>query len=140
MIGNGFVEPFDSGVRNSVNDETSLWRQVHPKWVQEGEITSQTFTPTHKDKGKLSVYDGDQINAEDAWTHYVERLGWDSAGVVSVSVGDCIRESLDVAVDPTLFPEHVLIDFNAHTSKNKRKTIGKKLTSIARERGWVYVP
>ena len=91
-------------------------------------------------RASFQFIDGDQINAEDAWTHYVERLGWDSAGVVSVSVGDCIRESLDVAVDPTLFPEHVLIDFNAHTSKNKRKTIGKKLTSIARERGWVYVP
>ena len=41
--------------------ETLLHRMVHPTWLQNGLPTSQTFRPTPKDAGRLSVYDGSQI-------------------------------------------------------------------------------
>ena len=52
-----------------MNNETLLLRQIHPSFIQAGHITSQAFRPTPKDQNKLSVYDGDQISAEDAWQH-----------------------------------------------------------------------
>ena len=52
------------------NEEQTLHRQVHPSWVQEGRITSQAFSPTPKDAGLLSVYDGKQIAAEGSFNHY----------------------------------------------------------------------
>jgi len=36
---------------------------------QESRPTSQTFKPTPKDEGKLSLYDGDNISAENAFHH-----------------------------------------------------------------------
>ena len=43
------------------------FRQVNPRFVREGRITSQVFRPTPKDKKLLSVYDGDLITARDAY-------------------------------------------------------------------------
>jgi hypothetical protein len=44
-----------------MNPETLLYRHVNQDWVQQGVPSSQTFRPTQKDHGKLSVYDGDII-------------------------------------------------------------------------------
>jgi hypothetical protein len=63
-----------------VTDETVLFRQIHPIFVQNDRVTSQAFRPTQKDEGKLSVYDGDMISSEDSWKHHTG-LGLESAGV-----------------------------------------------------------
>lgn len=61
--------------------ETILLRQAHPRFM-EGEFpTSQVFYPFPKDDGKLSVYDGDQITAENAHRHYTQVLGNESHSV-----------------------------------------------------------
>ena len=65
-----------------MTDDTLLLRQVNPAWIQDGRITSQVFRPTPKDSKRLSVYDGDQISAEDAWSHYVRELELESVGVL----------------------------------------------------------
>ena len=63
---------------------TLLLRHVHPNWIREGRITSQVFSPTPKDKKRLSVYDGDLMTAEEAYVHYTQQLGLPSLGVMAV--------------------------------------------------------
>lgn len=134
---------FESGASSRVNEDTCLWRQVHPCFVRENQITSQVFTPTPKDEGRLSVYDGEQIDAEQSWKHYTtptdDRPGYPSIGVVAVTVGECEAQGTVVAPDPETFPEHVLVDFTSLVNA-RRKSVAKELSKIARERGWKYRP
>ena len=120
-----------------MTDDTLLLRQVNPAWIQDGRITSQVFRPTPKDLKRLSVYDGDQISAEDAWSHYVKKLRLSSGGVVAVTVAECEEQDLPVAPDPVPFPEHVVIKFDDHTN-SQIKTKAKLLTQAAETRGWQY--
>lgn len=117
--------------------ETVLIRQIHPSFVQDGRPTSQAFHPTPKDKGELSVYDGDQIDAEPAWRHYMEALGHASAGAMGLLVAECDEIDLDVRPDPKPFPEHAVIDFTSISSKHRR-TKAKQLKAKAIERDWLY--
>ena len=58
-----------------MNPETLLDRHVNQSWVQQGVPSSQTFRPTQKDNGKLSVYDGDIIvSAEAVYEHWTKHL------------------------------------------------------------------
>ena len=67
---------------------TRLLRQIHPSFVQAGFVTSQAFRPTPKDESKLSVYDGDRITPEAAYTHYTTVWELASAGVLAVTVDE----------------------------------------------------
>lgn len=116
---------------------TLLHRQVNPVWVQAGRITSQVFKPTPKDEKRLSVYDGDQITAEDAWGHFTGSLGHSSVGVVAVTVGECAQQELPAEPDSTPFPEHVLIRFD-DCSKSQIEKKAKHLKKAAETRGWQY--
>ena len=120
-----------------MSPETVILRQVHPKFIQNGVVTSQAFRPTPKDKGKLSAYDGDQIGAESAWQHYANELGYDSHGVMGVLLALCASLDLSVNPDPSPFPEHVLIDFTAFERRQIEKK-SKKLKAMALKRGWKY--
>ena len=120
-----------------MNTDTILFRQVHPSFIQAGRITSQVFEPTPKDEGKLSVYDGDQIDAEGSYLHYT--LEHESSGVMGVSHSECTSLDLDVVADPRPFPEHVLIDFSKF-GKSGIKKKAKKLKSFALKREWQYQP
>ncbi len=122
-----------------MNAGTKLHRQVHPSWVQEGRVTSLAFKPTPKDGDCLSVYDGDQIDAEAAWQHYVETLSLESIGVLAVTVSECEALELTVTPDPDPFPEHVCIDFCGLT-KGQIEKKAKILNSKAHSRGWQYSP
>lgn len=117
--------------------ETLLFRQVNPHWIREGRVTSQAFRPTTKDEGRLSVYDGDQLTAEQAYVHYTSRLGLASAGVLAVSVEECGQQGLPVTPDPDPFPEHVVIDFSNCTNTETR-TKAQHLTRAAVHRGWQF--
>lgn len=120
-----------------MNDDTHLLRQVNPSWIQQGRVTSQLFKPTPKDKGQVSVYDGEQITPEAAWQHYTNASRLKSVGVKAVTVNECEEHELCVVPDPKAFPEHVLIDFG-ELSKNQMEKKAKKLTRLAVERGWLY--
>jgi hypothetical protein len=121
-----------------MTDATLLLRQVHSSWVQEGRVTSQAFKPTPKDEGRLSVYDGDQIEAEASWRHFTSTLQRSSVGVLGITVGEFRAESLSVIPDPDTFPEHVLVDYRGHTAGQVEKK-SKRLRSIATERGWQFL-
>ena len=120
-----------------MNANTLLSRQVHPAWEQQNRVTSQVFHPSTKDKGCLSVYDGDLIAPVDSWEHYSRVLGWQSVGVVAVTVAEC--EPLPGVPDPTAFLEHVLIDFRG-LSNNKARLAAQNLRNYAETRGWLFRP
>ncbi len=120
-----------------MTDDTLLLRQVNPAWIQAGRITSQVFRPTPKDSKCLSVYDGDQISAEDAWHHYCKNPRVSSIGVMAVTVSECDKQDLPVTPDPAPFPEHVVIEFDGY-SNSQIKTKAKLLTQVSEARGWQY--
>lgn len=122
-----------------MNDDTLLHRQVHPSWIQQGRVTSQAFKPTPKDNHKVSVYDGDLVDARGSWRHFTGELGCESAGVLAVSVLECCEQQLNAYPDPEPFPEHAVIDFTGHAENQIRKK-AKSLRSFAQQRGWQFVP
>ena len=142
-MGVGICANPEPKVNGRVNSRTLLWRQVIPGFIREGRITSQLFTPSRMDDKKVSVYDGDQITAEESWRHYttpkLEKKPCESAGVMAVTIGECYSEGILAIPDPGTFLEHVLLDFTALSNK-VRIDKGKILTDIAKERGWVYCP
>lgn len=121
-----------------VKPETELYRQVSRSWLgEDGEPTSQAFKPTKKDEGLLSVYDGDKIKEEDAWDHYTQVLGLNSAGILRVSCGECQQIDLQVRPDPKPHPAHAVIDFSGF-SRNAIQKKAKALLGFALERAWRY--
>ena len=122
-----------------MDNETLLYRQVHPDYVQTEYFSSQVFKPTAKDEKQLSVYDGDQISAEAAWLHFSEELNYDSAGVVAVTVEECSSLDLSVISTPDAFPEHVVIDFSG-LSRGAIRRAAQQLQELAERRGWQYRP
>ena len=121
-----------------MNDDTLLFRQVHPDFIDGGEPTTQAFKGNSNSQDRLSVYDGDKITAEDSWRHYVGSLKKRSAGVVAVTVGECRAAKLNIRPDSSSeFPEHVLIELGEMT-RGERKNVAADLTDIAKKRGWRY--
>lgn len=120
--------------------ETLLLRQVHPDFIPEAQLTSQAFMPFPKDKGKLSVYDGDQISPQDSYKHYTEILGNKAAGVWGVTCAEVSTVGLASAPDPLEnFPSHAVVDFTALPEKSFRK-LAKRLKSAAVARGCLHAP
>jgi hypothetical protein len=122
------------------DDEQTLHRQVHPSWVQDGRITSQAFSPTPKDAGLLSVYDGKQIAAEPSFIHYTTVQKLAAVGTVSVTVGETAAVGMPWRLDPEPFPEHAVIDFTGLPTAGKIKAKAQALAERARQRGWTYTP
>ena len=120
-----------------MNATTLLHRQVNPAWIQLGRVTSQAFKPTAKDNRRLSVYDGDKINAADAWQHYTGSLCFSSAGVISVRVDECQSLELASESDPIPFPEHAVIIFGEFSNAETEKK-AKQLRAFALARGWQF--
>jgi hypothetical protein len=116
---------------------TLLHRQVNPSWVQQGRVTSQVFKPTTKDNRRLSVYDGDQVTAFQAWLHYTMELGFASVGVLAVAVLECTDLDLAVEPDPEPFPSHAIIRFDACTPSQIEKK-AKRLKAASEARGWQH--
>jgi hypothetical protein len=120
-----------------MTDDTELLRQVHPTFIQMDRVSSQAFEPTAKDNNRLSVYDGDQVNPEDAWNHFCAQPNCQSAGVLAVTVNECKGLGLTAEADPEPFPEHAVIDFG-ETAKNQVKKKARSLREIALARGWRF--
>lgn len=119
---------------------TLLLRQVHPKFVQNGQILDLAFRPFPKDEGLLSVYDGDMITAEDSFKHYTGSLNRKSSGVWAVTVSEAQDCALQVRPDVEgFFPEHAVIDFTGHLEK-EQKAKSKILASKAAARGFLFKP
>lgn len=135
----GVGNPQQTDDRQRMNDDTLLYRQVHPSWIVDDNVSWQTFRPTPKDEGLLSVYDGDKIDPEAAWNHYRSELGLTSEGVLGVSVAECNDLQLPARPDPAPYPEHAVIDFTG-LSRSQTKRKAGRLKVAANERGWLFRP
>jgi hypothetical protein len=121
-----------------VTEKTQLLRQVHPNFIQNGEVGVLAFRPNQNDNGHLSVYDGDQITPERSHAHYTEVQKLRSAGVLAVTVAECNSESLPSMLSPLPnFIEHAHIDFSGCDKKQLRDK-SKALLAFAVERKWLF--
>lgn len=117
---------------------TALLRQVHPNFYPNQELSSQAFYPFPKDHNLLSVYDGDQISAADAYQHYTAQLHLASCGVWGVSCNEVTELGLTSRSDPLEeSPAHAVIDFAGKPDKECRK-LAKKLRALALARGCLH--
>lgn len=128
-----------------MTDTTLLHRQVHPAFVQGDHvsdqvftITSQVFKPTKKDKGELSVYNGDKFSAEESFNHFISNPDFKSKGVVSVTKEECEEIYLSVTENNIPFDGHSYIDFNGLSPKQISKK-AKLLKSRAISRNWQFI-
>lgn len=122
-----------------MTDDTLLHRQVHRIWVRLGEPISQTFEPTAKDAGCLSLYDGDRIDGEGAWLRYTEDRAFPSVGVISVTPSECRRAGVRAIADGQPYPEQVTVAFEG-LSRRETQTAASTLATAARARGRQYGP
>lgn len=121
-----------------MNEQTLLFRQVHPNFFPDGEVSSQAFFPFPKDDGKLSMYDGDQTAADASYQHYTIQLRLESAGVWAVNGAEVGSVGLSFRSDPVEGnPAHAVVDFGALDEKECRK-LAKRLKKFAAERGSLY--
>ena len=123
-----------------MNDNTLLFRQVAPDWINNERVSSQAFRPFPKDKGKLSVDNGDRISAKESWLTYTQSSSSESVGVMAVTVEECKANCTSVVSDPTpTRPAHTLVDFD-DKSRRQIKRVSEKLRDSAVDRGWQYRP
>ena len=121
-----------------MTNDTHLLRQVHPKWYVKGELTPDAFGPSREQNYELSVYDGDQISAENSYSHYRSN-GRSTVGVVAVTAAEATRQALAVRAAPQpKWPHHAVIDYKAAPDKAARRAAARKLTVAARRRDWVH--
>jgi len=121
-----------------VTDKTQLLRQVHPNFIQNGEVGSLAFRPNENDNGHLSVYDGDRATPEASHKHYTEVQKRKSAGVMAVTVQECTTLSLPAASSPLPdFDAHAHIDFTGCDKKQERSK-SKELLAFAVARQWLF--
>jgi hypothetical protein len=115
-----------------------LFRQVHPRWVEDGVPSSQAFAPTAKDEGMLSIARGSMTNPEAAHKHYTTVQQLQSAGTWAVTVGEASALELSSFDDPMPdVPAHGFIDFRDLGRKQSEKR-GRLLAARARSRGRMY--
>lgn len=118
-----------------------LWRNAHPDWIVDGELTSQAFRPTPKDQKKLSSAREAKVTVEANFEEYTEHLGLKSAGVWAVSVEEVEEQKLRSIYDEyaksapsPCMTGHTSIDFTTVTG-NQAKRIGGRLRDHAEDRG-----
>jgi hypothetical protein len=127
-----------SGVLLTDPDE-ALFRQIHPKHLSAGVISSEAFVPSPRDKDMLSTL-RERIGPEAAYGRWVD-AGYESIGTYAVTVGEAIGAGLQIVDDEAdTEPDHASIDFSALASKGQKKQTGRRLRDAAVERGCQYTP
>lgn len=116
-----------------------LFRQIHPNFIQNGQIGSPAFCPTPKDDNKLSV-DRSSMTTPQASRQLFVSNGGKSQGVYALSVEEFQQENLTCQADPIeaednklANPAHAIADYSAHSQKEqKNKAKRLKLKAMAR--------
>lgn len=134
-----------------MKDSSLLHRQIHPVFVVNDIVSNQAFldnkliissgafTPTEKDKDKLSVYNGDIFSPKDSFDHFTSK--YSSYGVLSVSLEEVNTENpLFLEEDNEPFDGHCSINFSSVSSRNQKIKKASKLRDIAIKRNWTYKP
>jgi hypothetical protein len=128
------------------DQEEKLWRQVNPSWVHDGRVSSQLFRPTPKDTGEVSVTRSSKVTPEEAHRHHTEVLGYSSAGVYCVEVGEVNEVGLRVVDDSHVDdgeirpPAHAYVDYKSIETKKLQQRRASVLRDKAENHGWQYGP
>jgi hypothetical protein len=122
-----------------IKDENELLhRNAHPIFVRDGRVTSQLFLLKSADEGQLSVQQNTKAVVAIAYQRYTAR-GFESCGIWSVTINECLQFSLNAYDDPLDDDSHAVIDLTGCNTSKARK-IADKLASKARNRGCQYSP
>ena len=127
-----------------------LFRQIHPSFIQDGEVssqpfvpTSQAFAPTPKDDGFLSVDRSSITSAGESYRLFTSN-GHSSSAVYGVTVGEFSDEAIQCIEAPIKATEkqaaneaHALANYNPHTA-GQQKTKAKRLKQKAIARGRLH--
>ncbi|MFF0339676.1 hypothetical protein [Kribbella sp. NPDC004875] len=126
-----------------VGDE-KLWRNVNPAFFDGDQMTTQAFTPTKKDEGKLSSAMAALVTAEEHFREFTEDLGLQSSGVWCVTVDEVAGTGLRAVYDcesperPDPCPKgHAYVDFRGAGSGLKKRA-ATKLRDAATNTGRVH--
>lgn len=121
-----------------------LFRQVHPNFVDAGELSSAAFRPTAKDNGQLSVDRSSLTTSEASYRLHTVSKGLSSAGTYAVSVGDfsevevtCYPDPIAAIGDQPYNAAHAYGDFTK-LSSGRQKTAAKRLRNRAASRGCLH--
>jgi hypothetical protein len=99
-------------------------------------FSSQTFRPTPKDNGLLSMYNGEVFDAYTAFEHFISQ-GHRSVGVVAVTPAECESIPVPVLEDNDPFQGHCSLDYRTLSGTGIKKA-ASTLKANAQERGWLY--
>jgi hypothetical protein len=120
-----------------------LLRQIHPKFIENGEPSSDRFRPSENDANMLSLDRAALVTPADSHLNYVE-AGRASAAVFGLSVSEfqsekvtCVEDPIEATGSTSANPAHSLADYSAHQLK-QQKIIGKKLKRVAIARGRLH--
>lgn len=124
-----------------MDKDTLLLRQVHPSWmvgdsISQQVFSSQTFKPTPKDEGLLSVYNGEVFNAYQAFEHFTNQ-NLPSVGVVAVTSAECATVPVPVINDNVPFHGQCSLDYRQLSGKGIKKA-ASILKAFAQARSWLY--
>lgn len=126
------------------NGDEVLFRQVHPNFFPNGELSSEPFVPNTEDAGMLSVDSATKTSAEAAHFHYTTYLKKKSRRVYGISVGEfgnleivCREDPLDAEAGVPSNGAHCLADYTPF-SANSQKNKAKRLKQAALKRGCLY--
>lgn len=122
-----------------------LWRQVHPEFVQGGQLASRAFRLNSGDAKRLSLSWAKKQSAEGAYDFHANVLKLPSAGTWAVSVGEVLEAGCRAIYDEEAAsappapcpPGHTFIDLRPFGSSRISK-ITKKLNLYAQERGRIH--
>lgn len=118
-----------------------LFRQVHPTQFPDGQISSEAFKPSVRDKDMLSTL-REHVGPEEAYRRWTEDKGFKSVGTYAVTVEEVTNEELRAIDDAAEMgePDHASIDFTQIDGKGKKKQAGRMLRDAAAARGCLHRP
>ncbi|MGH9918540.1 MAG: hypothetical protein ACRD6W_06710 [Nitrososphaerales archaeon] len=126
-----------------------LYRQIHPSWIDRGQLTPMAFFPGDGDDGRLSIALSSRTTPEAAFTTHTVTFRLKSAGTVGILVGEVEDPSVTAAASGYELrayghpiegdPAHGYIDFGELGDK-RRRAVARLLMRKARDRGWRYQP
>lgn len=132
----------------AITDEGErVLRQVNPGKIRHGRPSSAVFEPRPADEGMLSVTRESMRAASEAYSLFCSNPRCRSAGVLAVTVGEALAETLNTHTAPMVTAEGDPIDDDAHCIIDFRqvapddvevRAIGLHRAAMAR--GYVHEP
>jgi len=117
-----------------------LWRQIHPAFINSGNVSSAAFRVAKKDVDCLSVSWSQKCDPEEAYRRHTIVRQLVSFGVQAVAIGEVQRADTKAFYDPEdLDDAHSFVDFRG-LSRSRQELLASTLRDAAVRRGWCFKP